>query len=256
MIAAMEDVRVGSAFRAVRIRRGWSQESVAQRAGVSRSTVSRLECGHVASLPVATLRRVAGVLGMGLDLTPRWRGADMERMLHAAHNALHETMARQFQALTEWVAVPEASFSIYGERGIIDLLAWHERTRSMLIIELKTLLVDPGDLAGTMDRRVRLGKRIALDRGWSPEGISSWVVFSDTRTNRRHLADHETMLRAAFPSDGRQMRRWLESPSAPIAGLSFVSDAHAVIARRVASRPRRSGRAHLVDAAGDPLPDP
>jgi len=180
-----------------------------------------------------------------------WNGCCMRRTTPSTKRWLGSS-----RLLTEWVAVPEVAFSIYGERGIIDLLAWHERTRSMLIIELKTLLVDPGDLAGTMDRRVRLGKRIALDRGWSPEGISSWVVFSDTRTNRRHLADHETMLRAAFPSDGRQMRRWLESPSAPIAGLSFVSDAHAVIARRVASRPRRSGRAHLVDAAGDPLPDP
>ena len=92
----------------------------------------------------------------------------------------------------------------------------------MLIIEFKTLLVDPGDLAGTMDRRVRLGKRIALDRGWSPASVSSWVVFSDTRTNRRHVADQETMLRAAFPSDGRQMRRWLESPSGRISGLMLL----------------------------------
>jgi len=69
------------------------------------------------------MRRIAGVLGMGLELTPRWRGADIERMLHAAHNALHETIARQFQALSEWVAVPEVSFSIYGERGIIDVAA-------------------------------------------------------------------------------------------------------------------------------------
>ena len=210
----------------------------------------------MASLPVSTIRNIAGVLGMGLELTARWRGADMERMLHAAHNALHETMARHFQTLTEWVAVPEVSYSIYGERGIIDVLAWHERTRSLLIIELKTLLVDPGELVGTMDRRVRLGMRIARDRGWSPTSVSSWVVLTDTRTNRRHVAGQEAMLRAAFPSDGREMRSWLESPSGRAAASSFVSDAHAVIYRRVTTRPGRPGRAHQVEVAGDSVPDP
>lgn len=34
--------------------------------------------------------------------------------------------------------MPEVSFSIYGQRGVIDILAWHAATRSLLVIELKT----------------------------------------------------------------------------------------------------------------------
>ena len=109
------------------------------------------------------------------------------------------------QELAGWSSVPEVSFSIYGERGAIDILAWHGATRSLLIIELKTLLVILAELVRTMDRRVRLGRRIARERGWSPASISSWVIFVDTRTNRRHVADHRTILAPLATVDGRRM---------------------------------------------------
>jgi hypothetical protein len=32
------------------------------------------------------------------------------------------------------------TFSIYGERGSIDLLAWHSETRTLLVVELKSEL--------------------------------------------------------------------------------------------------------------------
>jgi transcriptional regulator with XRE-family HTH domain len=41
----MDDIRVGAAFRAVRIRRGWRQQDVADRAGVSRALISLIERG-------------------------------------------------------------------------------------------------------------------------------------------------------------------------------------------------------------------
>ena len=43
---------------------------------------------------------------------------------------------------------PEVSFSIYGERGVIDILAWHPGRRALLIIELKTDIVDVNELVG------------------------------------------------------------------------------------------------------------
>ena len=48
-----------------------------------------------------------------------------------------------------WVVRPEVSFSIYGERGVIDVLAWHPARRAILVIELKTELVDINELMGT-----------------------------------------------------------------------------------------------------------
>jgi transcriptional regulator with XRE-family HTH domain len=62
----MDDMRVGAAFRAVRLRRHWRKSDVAARAGVSRGFVSLVERGHLDKVSLATLRRLGKVLDMGL----------------------------------------------------------------------------------------------------------------------------------------------------------------------------------------------
>jgi hypothetical protein len=136
------------------------------------------------------------------------------------------------------------SFSIYGERGVIDILAWHAATRSLLIIELKTELVDPQALASTMDRRVRLGPEIARQWGWTPATVSSWVIMSEGSTNRRRVKRYDGLLRRAFVSDGRAMRRWLREPRGSISALSFWSDVRSGPLRRTVGQTRRINAAH------------
>ena len=121
-------------------------------------------------------------------------------------------MARFFATMPGWTIVPEVSFSIYGERGVIDILAWHAATRCLLVIELKTLIVDVQALVGDVDRKRRLARRIARERGWDAASVSSWVIVVRDATNERRVAAHRTMLRAALPTDGRAMRGWLLSP--------------------------------------------
>jgi hypothetical protein len=116
------------------------------------------------------------------------------------------------QELPEWTLDPEVSFSIYGERGIIDILAWHPGHRALVVIELKTDIVDVNDLIGQMDRRRRLARRIGEERDWDPLTISTWVIVAAGRTNRARLAAHRALLRNAFPVDGRSIRGWLRRP--------------------------------------------
>jgi len=217
----MEDLRVGAVFRAVRHRRGWRQADVASRAGASRSLVSLVERGHLDRVPLATLRQVGAALDVRIDVVPRWRGADLDRMLTEGHAALHESVTGFFKGLPGWQLVPEVSFSIFGERGIIDGLAWHATTRTVLVIELKTEIVDIQDLMGTMDRRRRLAPQIAAEHGWNAAAVACWVIVADSRTNRRRIETYATVLRAAFPADGRQIRRWLRRPVGTIAALSM-----------------------------------
>jgi hypothetical protein len=141
---------------------------------------------------------------------------------------MHEVMAQTFAALEGWLAEPEVSFSIYGERGVIDILAWHPKARTLLVIELKTELVDVNELMGSVDRKGRLAAEIARKRGWRPASISTWVVLADGRTNRRALANHETVLRAKFPDDGRRVRGWLHQPGEAIHALSFLPSTQTV----------------------------
>lgn len=214
--------QIGARFRAVRIRRGWRQADVGRRAGLSPSVISRIERGHLERLPLGTILSVARVLDIQVTLTARSRGADLDRLVSSRHSGLHESVARCFaEELPDWILEPEVSFSIYGERGIIDILAWHPAHRALVIIELKTDIVDVNELVGRMDQRRRLAAQIVEDRGWDPLTISVWVIVANGRTNRARLAAHRTLLRNAFPMDGRSIRAWLRRPDRRIAALSL-----------------------------------
>ena len=218
----MHDTRLGSAIRLIRQRRGLTQEALGDKAGLSKSTVSRIERGHLDALGLRAVRAIAGELDIRVDLMPRWRSGDLDRLLNRRHSTLHELVARWFaDELPAWVLAPEVSFSIYGERGVIDILAWHPGRCALLIIELKTDIVDVNDLVGAAERRRRLARTIAAERGWDPATVSVWVVVAASRTNRRRLAAHRAMLRAAFPADGRRIQSWLRDPGRAVAALSM-----------------------------------
>ncbi len=238
----MEDLRFGTVIRLVRQRRGWRQQDLAERSGVSQTVISRLERGHLGPQSIDDVRAVAAALDVRVDLVPRWRAGDLDRLLNRGHSALHESVARLFRdELPAWVLAPEVSFAIYGERGVIDILAWHPGRRALLVIELKTDLADMNELVGTFDRKRRLARRIALDRSWDPVTVSAWLIVVGSRTNRRRAATHEAMLRSALPDDGRAIRRWLGDPVGRVAGLSFWSDGVGETGR-AASRPIRRVR--------------
>ena len=218
----MDPTRLGSIFRAVRIRQGWRQSDVAQRASVSAATVSRLERGRFDGVSVGTVGAVGAALDVRLEWTAHWRGGELDRMLRAGHSAMHERVARLLAA-AGWEVAPEVSFSIYGERGVIDVLARHQANGSLLVVELKTQLVDVQGLIGAVDRYRRLAPRIAADRGWSVGPVSTWVVMQETATNRRRVAAHAVVLRSAFPQDGRQVGPWILRPTSQVHALSFLS---------------------------------
>ena len=165
-LSDMEDQRFGSTIRGVRIRRGWRQTDLAMRSAVSPSTISRVERGHPGSLTLDTLRRVASALDIRVDLVPRWRAGDLDRLLNANHSQLHELVARWFaKELPAWVLAPEVSYAIFRELGVIDIVAWQPQRGAILVIELKTDIVDVNQLIGKVDEKARLIRQIVKDRG-------------------------------------------------------------------------------------------
>ena len=214
----------------VRIRRGLRQSDVAAQAGISPSTVSRIERGHFGSVSLDAVRAVAKVLEVRIELVARWKAGDLDRLINARHSNLHELVARMFAELPDWVTRPEVSFAVYAERGVIDIFAWHPRRGMLLVIELKTDIVDVNELVGGVDRKGRHAVHVATELGWIREGdpppsVSTWIVVADGSTNRRRVQAHRTMLRAAFPADGRAIAGWLRDPKRPIHALSFWANA-------------------------------
>ena len=162
-------------------------------------------------------------LGGRIDFVPRWQGGELDRLLNARHSALHDSVARFLLRRGGWELAPEVSFSIRGERGVIDILAWHATSRTLIVIELKTEIVDINNLMGGVDRKQRLAGEIARQRGWTPAIVAAWVIVADSSTNRRRVAHHRATLRAAFPNDGRAIAGWLERPDSALRCLSFWS---------------------------------
>jgi len=218
----MDNLRLGITVRTVRIRRGWRQDDLAAATHVSRAQIGRIEHGNADSIQLGTLRHVCAALEIRVDLLPRWRGADLDRMLSSRHAFLAESVVDALRRDSpEWQVFPEVSFSIWGERGVIDLLAWHPGRRALLVIELKTELVDVGETLGTMDRKQRLAGQVAAERGWDADTVSGWIILAAGRTNERRLAAFRSTLRAAYPADARQMRAWLKDPVGSVAALSI-----------------------------------
>lgn len=217
----VDAVRLGAMCRALRIKKGWRQVDLARRAQLSTATVWRLESGRTDELTVAAVITLVEALGGRVQFDVRWFGAELDRLLNARHSALHESVAHNFRGRGGWMIAPEVSFNVYGERGIIDIRAWHAETKTLLVIELKTDIVDVNELMGTVDRKRRLAPVVARDRGWEAATVAVWVIVGDSATNRRRVHAHGSTLRAAFPSDGRAVDGWLARPRGGLYCLSF-----------------------------------
>lgn len=238
----MDDLRIGRLLRAARLRLRWRQSDVAAKAGVSRQTISRLERGSLGASSLALVRKIAAVLEVQIDLNARWRGGEGSRLLSERHSAMAESVSRVLP-LSSWELRAEVSFSIFGERGVIDLLGWHAATRTALAIELKTEVLDVGELLATFGRKRRLLARIAREQGWDPLVVAAAVLVDDRTMNRRRVADHRATLRSELPADGRSLRAWLASPKGSISALGFWRYSHGMSTARSLPPVRRvSGR--------------
>ena len=240
----MDDVQVGSVIRAVRIRRGLRQSDVASTAGVSPALVSSIERGLFEATSVRAVRRVGAAVGVSLPFAPRWRGSELARLLDARHAAMVREVVTRLTGLG-WQAMPEHTFSIYGEHGSIDVFARHRASGAVLVVEVKTRIVDLQDLLATLDRKRRLAPRLARELGWRPDVVGA-VVAVPVETQIRHaIAAHRAVFDAACPADTRAVRRWLNRPEHPLRGVWFVLNFSHGSAKRgpgasIRVRPRRA----------------
>lgn len=217
----MDDVRIGRLLRALRRERSLRQVDVAAAAGVSQSLISLIERGHLAKLSIATLRTIFAVAEARFEGTVSWRGGAIDRLLDERHAQLVGGVARDLRA-SGWQVELEVTFSVYGERGSIDVVAHHVERGIVLVVEIKTELTSIEETIRRIDAKDRLAPRIVLDRfGWRSRTGARLLVVLDSSTNRRRVANHEQSLTTAFPDRGVNVRRWLRQPTGRLSGLLF-----------------------------------
>jgi hypothetical protein len=117
-------------------------------------------------MTVGHLDQIATALGAALQVQLRWRGEELDRLIDAAHAAMQQAVAAMLSDLG-WIVPVEVSFNHYGDRGRIDIMAFHPGTRVVLIVEIKSAIGDLQETLGRLDVKLRLASRIAHDLGWT-----------------------------------------------------------------------------------------
>ena len=229
-------IAMGRVLRMLRLRREWRQSDVAEKAGISSSAVGRHESGAIGSLGI--LEKHAAVLGLRVDVRVLGRAGSLIRLGDEEHARIVETVAARFREhgfLTE----TEASFSEWGERGRIDLLAFDPATGTLAIVEVKTQLLDLQDLFGSLNVKQRLAATIAQRRGWKVDGCVTVLAVANTAANRRVVREHPSLfadfdarrLTIAGLRPGNRLIHWVKADGgagAWLAGRQRVSRQRAI----------------------------
>lgn len=241
----MDDLRAGRAIRALRHRLEWRQEDLGARAGVSQDAVSRAERGHLEDMTVRRVRSITRALDAELVLTVRWRGGDLDRLLDEGHARVLGASAGLLDE-QGWQVAVEVTYAVYGERGSIDLLAWHAAAGCLLVVEVKSALVSVEATLRKHDEKVRLAAGIASERfGWRVAGVSRLLVLPDTTSTRRAVTRHAAILDRAYPLRGDALREWLREPGSGrgvVSGLLFAPGTRVARGGRVRTSPKRIRR--------------
>lgn len=187
-----------------------------------------------------TILEIAEALGARASPGLYWQGEALDRLLDAAHAGLVDQVV-SLLADAGWHVVPEATFNNFGERGSIDVLAWHPSHETLLIIEVKSAMPDMQALLAGVDRKQRIGRRIAAERGWRVRSVSRLIVFPEDRTVRRRVDAHASTFDVAYPARTREVGQWIRAPLRPISGLLFLPGSQRTTARhRVRPAPGRA----------------
>jgi len=225
---SVDPIRFGLGVRALRRRRRWTQAVLATRTGLSRAVIGRIERGKADRVAVHTLRRVAVELGARVDVRLLWHAEGLDRLLDERHAALVDQTLDLLAGLG-WTAAAEVSFSIRGERGSIDVLAFHPRTGSLLVVEVKSVVPDLQAMLVALDRKGRLGREIARERGWAAGSVTKLLVLPDDRTARRRVGALVATFRAALPARTVEVRRWLKAPVGTGHGVLFLAQTQRLV---------------------------
>jgi len=252
----MDELRFGRAVKVLRGRRGWRQRDLAQRCGLSRSVVSRIEIGQVERIAFGDLQMIGRALDGRVGLDFWWRGDSLDRLLDEEHAAVVDQLVAIFVE-AKWEVIVEASFSIYGERGSIDVFAWHPVVQMVAVNEVKATVPEAGATVIGVDRKSRLASKIAAERGWRCRGVARFLVVRDGSTARRRIAEHAETFGAAFPVSSRESLDWIRDPSKqPVSGLIFLPDSRPagskqrIVARKRVRVPALAGERTLPDSDG------
>jgi len=231
--------QIGRVHRALRKRLGLTQASLSRKASVQRNKISEFERFDFSRVTVRELDRCFTAMDASLRFWAEWNGAALDRLLDEGHARLVGAVADLLRDLG-WQVEFEVTFARLGDRGSIDVLAWHQETKTLLVIEVKTEIGSIDGLLRPLDVKVRLAADVALERyGWQAETVARLVVLPEDSSARRAVLRHSSVLDSALPLRTREVRKWLAAPTGSLSALMFLSSSQLVGVKRNPSAIRR-----------------
>jgi transcriptional regulator with XRE-family HTH domain len=200
-----------------------SRLSLASRVGVSERYIAKIEQG-VANPSLGLIDRIADALGLELELVIRPPvfpgGSWVSDSVHARCSVYADRRVRG----NLWRMAREVEVVHGRSHGWIDLLAFDPRTRTLLIIEVKTRLDDLGALERQLGWYERMAWQSARRLGWRPTRVVTIVLALASDEVERVVRAHRQLIDVAFPMRVPQIADLLAEP-----GRAFVGRGLALI---------------------------
>jgi Holliday junction resolvase len=141
--------------------------------------------------------RLISAVGVTIDLQYQLPHAE-PRQRDAAHARCVAYVQRRLER-DGWLVAREIEVGSPRSHGWIDLLAFDPRTRTLLVIEVKTQLDDVGRIERTVAWYVRGAPAAAMRLGWHAEAVGSWLLVLATDANEQRLRENRLTLAQSFP---------------------------------------------------------
>lgn len=206
-------VTLARACRDGRLALGRSQSKLAAKVGVSRSYIAAIERGR-ANPSLEVIVRLAAALGLELDLNLRPPIIVGDRRQRDAVHARCSGYVDRRLRTDGWETAREVEIVDGRWRGWIDLLAFDRRTGTLIVIEIKTVIDDVGAVERQVGWYARQARRLALDRGWRPRRIVTWLLVLASDQNEQTMTQNRDVFARVFPVRSPSMAGLVEDPSA------------------------------------------
>jgi hypothetical protein len=221
---ASDDERLATSLKAIRRRLSVTQTALATIAGVPVRDVMAIEGGRAGDVRLDRIRSVFEAVDGRARLSTWWHGAAADRLLDERHASLVEAALR-IMINRGWETAAEVSFSKFGERGSIDILAGYRPTLALAVGEVKGSIGAMEELHRVLDVKERHAPALGRERfGWTPRIVGRLLVLPEDRSIRRIVDQHGVTMATVYPARGREVRAWLRHPDRPIRGIWFLSD--------------------------------
>jgi transcriptional regulator with XRE-family HTH domain len=219
----MEVARVtfGRACHDTRISLDVSRQELAARVGISERYVAQIERGQ-ANPSLRLVERIADALGLALELgirSPIFPGGG--RVRDAVHARCSAYVDRRMRSVG-WATAREVEVIHGRSHGWIDLLAFDQRSGTLLIIEIKTRLDDLGAIERQMGWYERMAWRAADRVGWRPRRVASCVLALASHEVERVIRSHRDLVKLSFPIGAAGLADLLDRPDITLPGRGFA----------------------------------